>query len=150
MALGAYFKTLRLGRDLHQADLAERLSLRLGRSVDKSTVWRMEKGRTMPSGPILSAVLGILGGDITDVNLLRATPDNIEEGKRLARIRLTEEQVARADQMIDETPDEVLDEIFDELRDEARATPALLSHLRTFLAGWRANRNANGDADQSH
>ena len=66
-ALGGYVKTLRLRQGLSKAEVLRRIESRFGQTPDRSTYYRVEKGRHWPESDFLTALLGIIGGRLEDL-----------------------------------------------------------------------------------
>lgn len=138
-AVGEYIKTLREEQRLTQGQVIESLAESLGRRpVDPTTLWRWETGQRLPRGDTLNGLVRVLGGNIADVADLSNDPTaTASQGHDRAIRWLRHDQHERIDEIIETTPPEELDGIIEELRREYQRNPSLLSHLRTFLAGWR-------------
>lgn len=92
-ALGAYLKTLRVGRELEPKDVLKALTDRLRKPVDHSRLWRAENGSAdrWPDGDFLTALLDIVGGDLADVSWIQAHPNSTAaQGEERARRRIEE------------------------------------------------------------
>lgn len=118
--VGAVIRRHRLAASWTQKELAERIGM-TDRIV---SLWETE--RNLPNRDSLLRLAKEFQISLDDFNL-------------------TEEQLARIDAIIEETPPEDLTAILDEVRAEAEAEPTIIQALRAWLAGWRAH----GDGDQS-
>lgn len=67
IALGGYLKTLRARQGLTKAEVLRRFSEQYKMTVDRSTLYRAEKGLAWPEGDILTGLLGIVGGQLEDL-----------------------------------------------------------------------------------
>lgn len=75
IALGSYLKTLRLRQGLSKAEVLRRMEKQYGDSVDRSTLYRAEKGQSWPDSDFLTALMGIIGGRLEDLIWIRGHPD---------------------------------------------------------------------------
>ena len=75
IALGSYLKTLRLRQGLSKAEVLRRMEKRYGDSVDRSTLYRAERGQSWPDSDFLTALLGIIGGRLEDLIWIRDHPN---------------------------------------------------------------------------
>lgn len=138
-AMGMYFRTLRGYHDFTQPYVAGQVG------VDKGTVWRWENEGRRPDGPALNALLDTLHGDMEDIKVIDADPDNVEMGERLAERRYAKYERDRVAEVIEGIEPEELDYILDEMRAEALRNPNVLDTLRSLLASWRGRAD-----DRSH
>lgn len=138
-AVAEYIKTLREEQHLTQAQVIESLADLLGRRpVDPTTLWRWETGQRSPRGDTLNGLVKVLGGSVADVaDLSSDATATASQGHDRAIRWLRHDQRERINEIVETTPPEELDTIIEELRREYQRNPSLLSHLRTFLAGWR-------------
>lgn len=121
--LGWFIRQHRRAAKLTQAELGSEI-LRHGRSVSE---W--ENNRTIPDITSLKRLAHFFSVDIEEFTAY-----------------LTDDQIARINLIVDETPPDELSVILDELRDEGHRHPEIAPRLRTWLDGWRAR---GGDGDQS-
>lgn len=90
-ALGGYVKTLRLQQGLSKAEVLRRIERQFGQKPDRSTLYRAEKGEHWPDGDFLTALLGIIGGQLDDLIWIRRHQSASElEGCQLAETWLRE------------------------------------------------------------
>jgi transcriptional regulator with XRE-family HTH domain len=75
IALGSYLKTLRLRQGLSKAEVLRRMEKLYGDAVDRSTLYRAERGQSWPDSDFLTALLGIIGGRIEDLVWIRLHPN---------------------------------------------------------------------------
>lgn len=142
-AVGSYIKTLRIEQDIPQVDVIAHVSGRVGRQVDQTTIWRIERGKTKPRTDILSALLEKLGGSGDDVTALANDPHATTiDGRNAALRRLNHEEIERIDQLIDTTDPDDLAAVIEELREEYQRDTSLVKFLYGALAGWRARGSA--------
>jgi transcriptional regulator with XRE-family HTH domain len=84
-ALGGYVKTLRLRAGLSKAEVLRRMKTQFEQDPDRSTLYRIEQGRHWPGSDVLTALLGIIGGQVDDLVWLLSHRDAPElEGCQLA------------------------------------------------------------------
>lgn len=122
-AVGGYFEGLREERGLNRAEVAVALKQRLHRSVDPSTIWKIENATMNPGSDMLLALLDALHGSaLVMQTLFQRTDASREDGKLLGH------QVARSDfrYLTDESAD-----LLRRLAPEERE--AALEHLRQML-----------------
>ena len=138
LAVGEYIKTLREEQQLTQAQVIERLAKYIGgRKIDQTTLWRWETGQRTPKGDALDGLLKVLEGNRADVSELFDDPVEAPGRGHDRAVRwLRRDQHEHIDAIVETTPPEELDSIIEELRREYQKNPSLLSHLRSFLAGW--------------
>lgn len=121
-ALGGYLKTLRLRQGLSKAEVLRRLEDQFGEGVDRSTLYRAEKGKSWPESDFLTALLSIIGGRLDDLIWIRKNPSAQEiDGYNLAEVWVREygtaadvSTIVRAQSLADAI------EIADELEELAR------------------------------
>ena len=122
IALGSYLKTLRLRQGLSKAEVLRQLEEQFGQAIDRSTLYRAEKGRSWPDSDFLTALLGIIGGRLDDLVWIRRNTNATEmDGYQLAEAWIREygktadvEVVVRAQSRAD------ANEIADELEELAK------------------------------
>lgn len=86
IAVRGYIRGLREAHGLTRNDVASQVSIVLGRSIDTTTIWRIEVGKQNPGLDIFLSLLGVLKGSPGIVQLLFDFPDASEEdGYSLAR-----------------------------------------------------------------
>lgn len=143
-AVGCYLYTLRSERGYTRARVIEQLAGIIGRRVDNSTLWRIENGANKKAdSDILSGLINVLGGSGEDVTRLANDMSATKaDGQTAALQWLRRDQHERIEALVAGTPPEDLDAVIRELRIEYERNPGLLSHLRTFLAGWRGRDSA--------
>lgn len=122
VALGGYVKTLRLQQGLSKAEVLRRIENQFGQKIDRSTLYRVEKGEHWPDSDFLTALLGIIGGRLDDlVWILRHNTASEVEGCKLAETWLREHGVMADVETIMQArlrPD--AEEIADELEELAK------------------------------
>lgn len=86
-AIGGYIRGFRLERGMTTAELAGAMAERLGRSVGKSTVTKIEGGEYNPGMDLLVALVAALGASAERVHELALRDDlDVAEGERLGRL----------------------------------------------------------------
>lgn len=122
VALGGYTKTLRLRQGLSKAEVLRRIEKQFNQKTDRSTLYRVEKGEHWPDSDFLTALLGIIGGDLDDlVWLLQHRNASELEGCQLAETWLREHGTAADVEVVVQArsrPD--AEEIAEELEELAR------------------------------
>lgn len=91
-ALGGYLKTLRIRQGLTKAEVLRRVKAQFDMDLDRSTLYRAETGAAWPDGDKLTALLGVIGGQLEDLVWIRKNADAKEV-----------EGVARAEQWLRES-----------------------------------------------
>lgn len=107
-ALGAYLKTLRMGRKLKSNEVLRQLGerLRLDRPVDQTRLWRAESGKGWPEGDFLVALMDIIGADLNDVAWIQQHPNaSAAEGRERAQVVLSKGTYTRAVHIAEQIPD---------------------------------------------
>ena len=121
-ALGGYTKTLRLRRGLSKAEVLRRIEKQFNQKIDRSTLYRIEKGGHWPDSDFLTALLGIIGGDLDDLIWLLQHGNASElEGCQLAETWLRDHGTATDVEVVMQArsrPD--AEEIAEELEELAR------------------------------
>lgn len=76
VALGGYVKTLRLRQGLTKAEVLRRIEKEFGekRTRDRSSYYRLEKGEHWPDSDFLTALLGVIGGQVEDLVYFLGNP----------------------------------------------------------------------------
>jgi len=143
IAVGKYLYTLREEQGYTQEHVIDLLWQHIGRKIDKTTLWRIENGkRKAARSDILTGLIDVLGGNGDDMMRLANDKEASDLDGYNAAIRwLRRDQVERIDAAAAEPGDD-LDVVIEELRAEYRRSPGLVTHLRTFLAGWRGRGDA--------
>lgn len=82
-AVGEYLAGLRSAHDWNTAEVAAKLKPVLGRDVDATTVWRVERNKMKPGGDLLIALCMVLGANWADVTYLFSSQADAEEAMKL-------------------------------------------------------------------
>ena len=113
-ALGGYIRGLREEHGWTPADLVVRMRPILGRTVDPTTVWKVETGRMNPGSDLLLAMIQTLAGSITDAWAIMRRADLTDadgeaRGRAAARgLTITDDDVAVLRSLEGEARDQLL------------------------------------------
>ena len=131
-AIGAYLRCLRNEANLTQDDLIEIVSKRLGRTLDPSTISRIENGKNWASGDLLTVLVEVLEANFDDIRALFR--EGATEGDGIAQAEKWIATRAELKQRLDALSDDQLGTILEILR-RFRDDPVKMARLQGFLQG---------------
>lgn len=138
MAVGVYFKTLRLKYGWSQQDLADHVTRylnRLDRPISKTPVTNLETGKTWPEGDTFTAMIAVLQANIAHIVALQRDSEATEEyAQEMAEEWFDKEQLGRLDHIIVNTKPDQYAAILSDVRRELLRDPTLERHLRGILS----------------